>query len=365
MSVYIIAEAGVNHNGDRSMAFQLIDAAVNAGVDAVKFQTFKADKMITKVAAKAAYQQENTEESESQYEMLKKLELSYDLHIELRDYARDKGVEFLSTAFDDESLDFLVSHVGLRTVKISSGELTNHPFLLNHAQTGCNIILSTGMATMDEIEAALCVLAYGFISSKKNTPSLESFRSAYQSSEGKKQLKEKVTILHCTSEYPTPLKKANLKVIKTLSECFDLKVGYSDHTLGTGAAPLAVAVGAEILEKHFTIDKSLKGPDHAMALSPAELTEYVQRAREAEMILGSGDKSLSSDELKNRSIGRKVIVTSRDIEKGEIFSESNLSLKRNDETGLKPEVFWDLIGKKAKIEIPADSALSKDQVENF
>jgi len=365
MSVYIIAEAGVNHNGDRDMAFQLVDIAADSGADAVKFQTFKADKMITKVAAKAAYQKENTEESESQYEMLKKLELSYELHIELKDYARDKGVEFLSTAFDDESLEFLVSHVALKTLKISSGELTNHPFLLKHAQTGCDIILSTGMATIDEVEAALSVLAYGFISSKKDTPSLESFKKAYKSNEGRSLLKEKVTILHCTSEYPTPLKSANLKVMRTLDECFDLKVGYSDHTLGTDVASLAVAVGAEVLEKHFTIDKSLKGPDHAMALSPVELTEYVQRAREAETVLGDGDKSLSSGELKNRSIGRKVIVASKAIKKGEVFSESNLSLKRNDETGLKPEVFWDLIGKKAKVEIPADSALSKELVLNF
>jgi len=358
MSVYIIAEAGVNHNGSIEAAHKLIDAAADAFADAVKFQTFKADNMITKSAEKADYQRENTSKSENQYEMLKRLELDFEHHFELKQHAEERGIDFLSTAFDIESLNFLVSKLGLKTIKISSGELSNHPLLFAHAKTGVDLILSTGMATIDEIELALGVIAFG-LTNKDNAsiPSKSKFKEAYASNKGKEALSSKVSILHCTSEYPAELDKVNLNAMKTLNNSFGLKTGYSDHTLGVELASMAVAAGAVVLEKHFTLDKTMPGPDHAMSLSPLELSDYVYNARRTQLVMGKFDKSPSEGELVNRKIGRKVIVASTNIKKGEIFSELNIDLKRSKEKGLEPSMYWDVLGKIANQSIEVDTPI--------
>ncbi len=360
MGTYIIAEAGVNHNGSIKLAHELVDAAADAGVDAIKFQTFKASEMITKSAAKADYQKLNDNTDETQFKMLERLELSQAQHYQLKMHAEERGIDFLSTAFDMESLEFLISALGLTTIKVSSGELTNHPFLLEHALSGVKIILSTGMATIDEIEDALGVLAFGFLFRFRNsvTPSINEFKKAYELTEGKEVLKERVTLLHCTSEYPTPLENVNLNSMKTLNDKFGVSVGYSDHTLGTEVASLAIACGAQVLEKHFTLDKALAGPDHAMSLSPDKLKEYVDAAKSAEVIMGSYEKDPTKGELENRKIGRKVIVALKDINKGEILSNSNVGLKRSKDKGYDPSLYWDIVGSKAKEDIQVDSAIT-------
>ncbi len=252
MSTLIIAEAGVNHNGSEKLALELVDAAYNAGVDIVKFQTFKAKKLVTVTAKQADYQIENTQKEESQLAMLSRLELSYEFHHDLVSYCNKLGIEFLSTAFDFESLDFLVNELGLKTLKIPSGELTNAPLVLQHAQTGADLIVSTGMATLAEVESALGVIAFGYLAKNDIAPSLDAFQAAYFSAEGQALLKTKVTLLHCTTEYPAPMKDINLKAMDTLAAAFKLEVGYSDHSAGISVPIAAVARGARIIEKHFT-----------------------------------------------------------------------------------------------------------------
>jgi N-acetylneuraminate synthase len=252
----IIAEAGVNHNGDEKLAFELVDAAWKAGADIVKFQTFKAKNLVTAEAVQADYQVANTQKKESQLEMLSRLELSWDAHHKLIDYCKKLGIEFLSTAFDSESLNFLVNELGISRLKLPSGELTNAPLVLEHARTGCDIIVSTGMATLAEIESALGVIAFGYTAEKNALPGVEAFQHAYASVEGQKALKEKVTILHCTTEYPAPLNEINLRVMDTLKQAFDLPAGYSDHSEGITIPVAAVARGAVVIEKHLTLDKN-------------------------------------------------------------------------------------------------------------
>ena len=306
--VFIIAEAGVNHNGDRDMAFQLVDAAVDAGIDAVKFQTFKAEHIVTKLAEKAGYQKNTTNETESQYSMLKKLELSHKTHHELIEYCEKKGIRFLSTAFDSESVDFLVNDLGLKTLKIPSGEITNGPLILSQAFTGCDLILSTGMATLDEIQLALEVIAYGLISDADLNVQLSSsmFRQAFLSKEGQQALKEKVTLLHCTSEYPAPLEDINLKAMLSMEKKFNLNVGYSDHSEGIIVPIAATSLGAVLIEKHFTLDKSMPGPDHKASLNPDELSNMVTAIRQVEMAMGSGRKEPAAHEIKNRNVHQNV-----------------------------------------------------------
>ena len=258
-SVYIIAEAGVNHNGDRKIAFQLVDEAAKAGVDAVKFQTFKAASLVTKEAIKADYQKQATQSVETQYTMLKRLELSRDLHHALVKRCQQHGIEFLSTAFDQKSLDFLVNDLGVKTLKIPSGEITNGPLLLSHAVIGCDMILSTGMATLGEIEEALGVLAFGLLyqGSSRVRPSKEAFQKAYLSVEGQALLKQKVTLLHCTTEYPAPMEEINLNAMAAMQNSYGLLVGYSDHSEGIFVPIAAVALGAKIIEKHLEVAPSV------------------------------------------------------------------------------------------------------------
>ncbi len=352
--VYIIAEAGVNHNGSEEMAFQLVDAAVEAGADAVKFQTFKTENIVTRNAVKAKYQQKTTDGNESQFDMLKKLELPYDTYYRLQSYCIEKNIQFLSTAFDIDSLEFLVKDLGVRTLKIPSGEITNGPFLLEHAKTNCNLILSTGMATIDEVQEALCVIAFGLMGG--HSPSKNKFRIAYNSDEGQKILKDKVALLHCTTEYPAPLQEINLNAMGTMYESFGLTIGYSDHTEGIIAPIVATAIGAKIIEKHFTLDKNLPGPDHKASLNPIELKSMVTAIRSVPLVMGDGIKKPSSSEIGNRNIARKSIVAASNIAKGDIYMPENLTFKRPG-NGVQPMEYWDYLGRKASQNFKVDEQI--------
>lgn len=347
MAVKIIAEAGVNHNGSKELAFQLVDAAHAAGVDIVKFQTFKAKNLVTQDAQQAEYQTRNTGVAESQFAMLSRLELDYATHHELVAYCQKLDIEFLSTAFDQESLDFLVKDLGLKTLKIPSGELTNAPFVLQHALTGCDLIVSTGMANLAEVEAALGVIAFGLTQPFGAAPSEEAFTQAYASEAGQAALKAKVTLLHCTTEYPAPLAEVNLKAMQTLATAFGLTAGYSDHTAGITIPIAATALGASLIEKHFTLDKTLPGPDHQASLEPDELKAMVQAIRDVELALGSGIKSPQPSEIKNKAIARKSLIAAKSIQAGEVFTEDNLATKRPGD-GLSPYQYWSLLGKAAQ-----------------
>jgi N-acetylneuraminate synthase len=342
----IIAEAGVNHNGQEELAFALVDAAHKAGSDIVKFQTFKAKNLVTEEAKQADYQVTNTQKQESQLTMLSRLELSYEVHHKLVKYCDSLGVEFLSTAFDFESLDFLVNDLGLTRLKLPSGELTNAPLVLEHARTGCDLIVSTGMATLAEIEMALGVIAFGYTADENEQPSILAFQEAYASEVGQKALKEKVTILHCTTEYPAPMEEINLKAMDTLGRAFDLAAGYSDHSEGISIPIAAVARGAVLIEKHFTLDKNMEGPDHKASLEPQELESMVKAIRQIEIALGSSVKTPTVSEVKNKSVARKSLVAAVDIKEGAELTESNLVIKRPG-SGLSPYRYWELIGHKA------------------
>ena len=328
----IIAEAGVNHNGDIAKAKALIDKGAEAGVDYVKFQTFKAEKLVTKQAQRASYQDKNTQNNDSQYEMLKKLELSQALHQELMDYCNQKGVKFLSTGFDSESLVFL-AQLGITIAKVPSGEITNLPYLRQVASLFPEVILSTGMATIDEIKDAAKVLIDNGVS------------------------KDKITILHCNTEYPTPMEDVNLKAMLHIQRELGLPIGYSDHTLGIEVPIAAVALGATVIEKHFTLDKTLPGPDHKASLEPNELKAMVSAIRNIEKAIGgSGLKKVSKSEEKNKPIARKSIVASTDIKKGNIFTPENLTVKRPG-TGISPMQWDEVIGKEAKRDFQEDELI--------
>jgi N-acetylneuraminate synthase len=361
--VFIIAEAGVNHNGREELAFQLIDAAINAGANAVKFQTFKSDQVVTKTAKKAGYQRRETGGGESQYEMLKKLELAHDSYKKLADYCEEKGIQFLSTAFDYESLDFLVNKLGLKTLKIPSGEITNAPFLIRHAELADKLIVSTGMATLEEVEEALGVIAYGFLSNEDGyseiSPSPAAFRQAYLSDVGKKMLKEKVTLLHCTTEYPTPFEDVNLKAMQTMYSTFGLNIGCSDHSQGVVVPIAATALGATVIEKHFTLDKSLEGPDHKASLNPEELKAMVDGIRSTQKALGNGIKEPQPSELKNRDVARRSLVAGENIQKGEVFTVENITIKRPGH-GLSPMKYWDYLGKVSDVNYVKEELLRED-----
>tara|TARA_B110000879_G_scaffold211901_1_gene306069 strand:+ start:9957 stop:11033 length:1077 start_codon:yes stop_codon:yes gene_type:complete len=342
----IIAEAGVNHNGQEDLAIKLIDAAKEAGANIVKFQVFKAKNVISINAQQAAYQIANTNTEESQLTMIEKLELSFAAHSRLMLYCNEIGIQYLSTAFDHDSLDFLVNDLKLSCLKIPSGEITNAPLVLAHARTQCDLILSTGMATLSDIERALGVIAFGLTASSHIYPSEQAFVDAYFSTEGQNALHSKVTILHCTTEYPAPLKDINLNAMKTLKAAFKLPVGYSDHSSGIVVPIAAVALGAQVIEKHFTLDKNMIGPDHLASLDPIELKEMVTAVRSVEECLGKGLKGPRPSELNNMKIARKSIVAKKAITEGDIFSEENITIKRPGD-GLSPYCYWSLMGTNA------------------
>ncbi|WP_057830868.1 N-acetylneuraminate synthase [Colwellia sp. TT2012] len=343
----IIAEAGVNHNGDIELAKKLIDVAATAGADIVKFQTFKAKNLVTATAEQCEYQINNTGKKESQLTMLSRLELSYEAHHKLLAQCDALNIEFLSTAFDSESLAFLVNELGLKRLKIPSGELTNAPLVLEHAQTGCDLIVSTGMASLAEVEATLGVIAFGYTASNEAAPSIEAFQKAYFSESGQKALQEKVTLLHCTSEYPAPMVDINLKAMDTMTLAFNLPVGYSDHSAGITVPVAAVARGAVIIEKHFTLDNTMEGPDHKASLEPKELTDMVNAIRNVEQALGDGVKAPRPSEVKNKALSRKSLVAARPIRAGEKLTKDNIEIKRPG-IGLSPYLFWTLLEQVAR-----------------
>ncbi|WP_417665702.1 N-acetylneuraminate synthase [Pseudidiomarina sp.] len=342
----IIAEAGVNHNGSADLARDLVRAAHNAGADIVKFQTFKAKNLVTDKATQASYQKKNTGKEESQLAMLQRLELSHDLHFELVEYCNELGIEFLSTAFDDESLDFLVNRLHLKRLKIPSGEITNAPLVLKHAQTGCDLIVSTGMATMAEIEAVLGVIAFGYLNSKESNPTRADFEAAYASDAGQHILREKVSVLHCTTEYPAPMEEINLNAMDTISSTFKLEVGYSDHSHGITIPIAAVAKGAKIIEKHFTLDRNLEGPDHKASLEPSELMAMISAIRDVEIALGDGVKRPTVSEVHNKAIARKSLVAAKPIAKGQQIAAEDIAVKRPG-SGRSPFDYWQVIGKSS------------------
>ncbi len=342
----IIAEAGVNHNGDEALALKLVEAAHSAGADLVKFQTFKAKNLVTQTAKQADYQIINSQKEESQLDMLSRLELSHPAHYRLIERCNELGIEFLSTAFDSESLTFLVNELGLKRLKIPSGELTNAPLILEHAQTGCELIVSTGMATLSEVETALSIIAFGYTQPDSMTPSISAFEEAYASPEGQNALREKVILLHCTTEYPAPFDDINLKAMDTLQKTFNLPAGYSDHSEGITIPIAAVARGAVLIEKHFTLDQNLPGPDHKASLEPEALAAMVKAIRQTESALGSGLKIPAKSEIKNKAVARKSLVAACPINKGECFTPNNLTIKRPG-SGISPLNYWSLIGQAA------------------
>jgi N-acetylneuraminate synthase len=345
LKTYIIAEAGVNHNGSLELAIELVDAAADAGADAVKFQTFKAERLVSRSAPKANYQKETTGETESQYTMLKKLELDRDMHQKLVDHCRRRGIQFLSTPFDEESVALLAGVFDLPILKIPSGEITNGPLLLQMARNGKPVMMSTGMSTLGEVETALGVLAFGYTIPDQK-PSAAAFQEAYFSEQGQQAIRSKVTLLHCTTEYPTPYEDVHLKAMDTLMHAFGLPCGYSDHTLGIAVPIAAVARGAVVIEKHFTLDRSLPGPDHRASLEPNELKAMVESIRQIEQALGQPRKKPTPVELQNRLVARKSIVAVQDIKVGERLAEHNIGLKRPG-TGQSPIHYWDMLGKEA------------------
>lgn len=329
--VFIIAEAGVNHNGSIELAKKLIDVAVEAKVDAVKFQTFKAENLVSKHAQKADYQKETTNKEESQFDMIKKLELDVDTHKELISYCKSKNIMFLSTPFDHDSIE-LLDNLGLEIFKIPSGEIINLPYLRHIGRLDKKVILSTGMANIGEIEDALNILINA----------------------GTK--KENITVLHANTEYPTPMEDVNLKAMVTIGNTFDIAFGYSDHTLGIEVDIAAVALGASCIEKHFTLDCTMEGPDHKVSLEPDELKAMVKAIRNIELALGDGIKKPSHSESFNIEIVRKSIVAKKDIKKGEILSLENVTVKRPG-SGINPMKWDEIIGTKATKDYKEDDLI--------
>ena len=332
MKTLIIAEAGVNHNGSMDLAYQQIDAASDAGADIVKFQTFKAENLVTKSASKAQYQLEKTDSGESHFEMIKRLELSEEMHLKIIDKCKDKGIRFASTGFDQDSVD-LVAKLGVDFLKIPSGEITNLPYLRHIASKGLPIILSTGMSTLQEVRAALDVL-------KKSGATMSN-----------------ITVLHCNTEYPTLMEDVNLRAMITMKNDLEVNVGYSDHTRGIEVPIAAVAMGATVIEKHFSLDRNMDGPDHAASLEPDELKQMVSAIRNIEKAMGDGVKKPSKSEAKNINVARRSIVASKNIKAGEKFTEDNLAVKRPG-TGISPLQWDELLGLEANKDFIADDLIS-------
>lgn len=329
--VKIIAEAGVNHNGSVEIAKELVDIALESGVDIVKFQMGKPKLIVSKFASQADYQKINTKNNDSQLDMLSKLELSMNEHNEIITYCKNKKIQYLCTPFDLPSIDFL-KHINLNLWKIPSGEITNYPYLKKIAQTGEPVILSTGMCTMEDIEQAITVLT----------------------ANGTK--KEDITVLHCNTEYPTPMQDVNLKAMQTISRELGVKVGYSDHTLGIEVPIAAVALGATIIEKHFTLDRNMEGPDHKASLEPDELKAMVDAIRNIEQALGSAEKTVTDSERKNMTVARKSIVALTSIKKGDLFSETNITVKRPG-SGISPMRWESVLGQIASRDFEEDELI--------
>ena len=353
--VFVIAEAGVNHNGSVELGERLIDAAIVAGADAVKFQSFRADSLVSGAAPRASYQVRNQPGEQSQLEMLRKLELGEAEQRRLCEYARQRGIEFMSTPFDLESLEFLVDGLKVKRLKIGSGEITNAPLLLRAAQSRLPLIVSTGMSTLDEVQAALDVIAFG-LRGTEAPRAAAAFAAAGTSTAARGALAQQVTLLHCTSDYPAPVADLNLRAMHTLREKFGLAVGLSDHSAGTAGAIAAAALGASVVEKHFTLDRQLPGPDHRASLEPAELRAMIDAIRDACAALGSGAKTPTPAELDIRAVARRSLVAARVIRKGERFGAADIAIKRPG-GGISPMYYWDWIGKSAERDYEKDDLL--------
>lgn len=336
MKTLIIAEAGVNHNGNFELAKKLVDKAVEAGADIVKFQTCKAENVISRYADKAEYQKVTTGEADTQLDMVRKLMLTYEEYGKLKDYCDERGIGFLSTAFDLPSVDYLHS-IGMKLWKIPSGEITNLPLLIKIAELHEPIIMSTGMSELKEVGEAVKVL--------------------------KEHGAGEITLLHCTTEYPAPYADVNLKAMETMKEAFGLPVGYSDHTKGIEIPTAAVALGACVIEKHFTLDRNMEGPDHKASLEPQELKAMVEAIRHTEVAIGDGVKRVSASELKNQDIARKSIIAAKAIRKGDVFTEDNVTTKRPG-SGLNPMRWFELLGKTAKHDYEEDYLIEKDELDD-
>lgn len=353
--VLIIAEAGVNHNGSEELALRLIDAAAAAGADIVKFQTFKTGRVIARHAPKARYQTENCGAGESQFEMVQKLELDGAAFGRLAAHCAARTIEFLSTPFDEESLELLVRALPVRRLKIPSGEITNAPLLLQAARSGLPLIVSTGMAALGEIEAALGVIAFGLLE-RDGTPGRAAFDAAWADPAGRALLRDRVTLLHCTSEYPAPLEEVHLRAMETMHRAFGLAVGYSDHTQGITVPVAATALGARVIEKHFTLDRALPGPDHRASLEPDELAAMVTAIRATERALGNPLKVLQPGEVNTRHVARKSLMAACDIAAGTPFTPANLTTKRPG-SGRSPFDYWSLLGTPAGRDYAADELI--------
>jgi N,N'-diacetyllegionaminate synthase len=329
MTVYVIAEAGVNHNGSLSLAKTMVDEAKKSGADCIKFQTFVSENLVSKTAQKAEYQKQQTSNTEGQLAMLKGLELSFKEFAELSKYCKEKQIDFLSTPFDDDSIDFLHA-LGMQKWKIPSGDITNLPHLIKVARLGKPILLSTGMSTMEEVEAAVSVLR------TNGAPD--------------------ITVLHCTTEYPAPIEDVNLRAMNAMGSRFGVPVGYSDHTAGIEIPIAAVALGATVIEKHFTLDRTMEGPDHKASLEPTEFKDMVRAIRIIEVAMGSGEKIPAESERKNSAVARKSIIAKRHIRKGEVFSEENLTVKRPG-SGISPMKWFEVIGHTAVRDFEEDELI--------
>ncbi len=352
----IIAEAGVNHNGDRARALALVEAAARAGADIVKFQSFRADKLATAGAAKASYQQVTTGSEQSQLEMLRALELSGDDERRIAEACAAANITYMSTPFDADSATHLVRNIGVSTLKVGSGDLTNAPLLLHLARFQLPIILSTGMATLAEVEQALGVIAFGYLREANARPAPADFSNILLDRKAWVELHGKVTLLHCTTEYPAAPHSINLRAMATLRGAFGLPVGFSDHSRGIHIAAAAVALGATVIEKHLTLDRALPGPDHRASIEPDELAAMIGSIRDVELALGDGRKVPAAEEIANRSVARRSLVATRPVRRGERFSEENLGVKRPGD-GIPPLEYWAYLGEKADRDYAANEAL--------
>lgn len=354
MRATIIAEAGVNHNGSLAMALDMVDVAAECGADVIKFQTFKPELVVSRNAAKAEYQKASTGEGESQLDMIRRYELSRDGHIAIIERCRERGIEFFSTPFDAPSVDLLVS-LGAERLKIPSGEITNWPLLHRIGATGKPVIMSTGMSTPGEVRSAMGVYLLGALI-PDITPSEAEAGKIFSSGEGRRYLEKNMTLMHCTTQYPAPYEDVNLRAMDLLSDEFGLPVGYSDHTEGIAVSLAAAARGAAVIEKHFTLDKNLPGPDHRASVSPGELSALVAGVRAVELALGKYEKFAAPSEIPNRDIARKSLTALLDIKRGELFTPGNLGAKRPG-TGISPARFWEYAGRPAGRDYSADDQL--------
>lgn len=355
-NVYFIAEAGVNHNGSIKLAKELIQAAKDAGASAIKFQTFITEELVTPSAKQAKYQTENTKE-QSQFDMLKSLELSFNDFYELQHYAKQVGIDFLSTPFDLKSASFLIDDLCLELIKISSGDLTNLPLLFHVAKSKVNMIVSTGMSTEDEIEKALITIAYGL----DENPIFEWEKAVqfFETDKSQQLLKKFVTLLHCTSEYPTPYKNVQLASIDFLKRKTQLNIGLSDHSEDSLVSIVAVSRGVNVIEKHFTLDKALPGPDHIASLNPQELSNLIETIRQIPIIIGEDKKAPTEEELKTKQVVQKSLVASKVIRKGELFTIENTTIKRPGD-GMSPHLLWTLLGREASKDYTTNDLIDEE-----